>query len=122
MGVIQRIVRSFGYAIEGVIYTFFTQRNARIEACIGVAVGVVAAWLRVSRIEWAVLLLTIGGVLAAEMFNTALERVVDLLSPEKQSAAKHAKDVAAAAVLILSLAAAAVGFVILGPPLWRKWF
>src|SRR5437773_5472316 len=113
MRILRNIVRSFGFAIEGVFYTLATQRNARIEVCIGVAVVGVATWLQISRGEWAILLLTIGGVLAAEAMNTAVERMVDLLSLEKQQSAKHAKDAAAGAVLALSLAAAVVGFLIL---------
>jgi len=119
---LRNLLRSFSFAFEGVFYMFATQRNARIEALVGIAVLAVASWLRVSRVEWAILLVTIGVVLAAEAFNTGIERMVDLLSPERRQEAKHAKDAAAGAVLILSFAAAAVGFVILGPPLWYRFF
>ena len=121
MGIFRRLIRSVGYAIEGVVYTFFTQRNARVEACIGVLVITVAAWLRVSGVEWAILLLTIGSVLAAETMNTAVERMTDLLSPEKHQSAKHAKDAAAGAVLILSITAAVIGAIILGPRLLTRF-
>ncbi len=119
---LRNLARSFSFAFEGVFYMFATQRNARIEAAIGVAVVAVAGWLRVSRGEWAILLLTIGAVLAAEALNTGIERMVDLLSPDQRQEAKHAKDAAAGAVLILSFAAAAIGFAILGPPLWHRFF
>lgn len=122
MRMLRNLVRSLSFAFEGVFYMLATQRNARIEAVIGIAVAGVAGWLSVSRGEWAILLLTIGTVLAAEAFNTGIERMVDLLSPERRQEAKHAKDAAAGAVLILSIAAAAIGFIILGPPLWHRFF
>lgn len=122
MRLLRNLIRSFGFAFEGVFYTIATQRNARIEFLVGLLVVIVAGWLRVSRWEWSILLLTIGLVLAAETMNTAIEKMVDLLSPEKHQSAKHAKDAAAGAVLVTSLAAAVVGFVILGPPLWAKLF
>ena len=122
MRILRNLVRSFGFAFEGVFYTIASQRNARIEFLVGLLVVIVAAWLRVGRGEWAILLLTIGLVLAAETMNTAIEKMVDLLSPEKQQSAKHAKDAAAGAVLVTSMAAAVVGFVILGPPLWARLF
>lgn len=120
MRTLRYLLRSFGYAFEGVWYTLFTQRNARIEVCFGLAAIVVAAWLGLSEIAWTILLLTIGSVLAVETMNTAIERMVDLLSPEKQQNAKHAKDAAAGAVLVLSITAAVIGLVILGPHLYRR--
>ncbi len=120
MQIIRNILRSFGYAIEGIFYMLGTQRNARVECVAGVLVVGVATWLRVTTADWAILLLTIGVVLAAEAINTAIERMVDLLSPERREEAKHAKDAAAAAVLLVSIAAVGVGLVVLGPPLWAK--
>ena len=117
-----RLIRSFGYAIEGIFYMLATQRNARIEAVIGVIIVAVATWLHVTPTQWAILILTIGVVLAAEAMNTAIERMTDLLSPEKQASAKHAKDAAAGAVLLVSLAAIGVGIAVLGPLLFAKFF
>lgn len=114
--------RSFGYAISGVWHVLRTQRNARRQVWVAVAVVVVGLILRIDRRDWALLALTIGAVLVAETINTMLEAVVDLLSPEYHDAAKIAKDVAAGAVLIISLAAAVVGLLILGPPLWAWVF
>ena len=111
--------RSFGYALCGIATTLRSGRNARIQLAIAVAVVVLAFFLRVSRGEWAVLIVTIGLVLAAEAINTAIEGVVDLLSPEHHARAKVAKDVAAGAVLVAAIAAAIVGLLILGPPLYE---
>jgi diacylglycerol kinase (ATP) len=70
--------------------------------------------------DWAVLALTIAGVWVAELFNTAIEAVVDLASPEQHHLARTAKDVAAAAVLAMSAAAAVVGLLILSPAVWDR--
>ena len=98
------------------------QRNARIELTIGMAACIVGAWLRVSRIEWCVLTLTIACVLILEGLNTAIEAVVDLASPDIHPQAKRAKDLGAAMVLIASIASVIIGLLILGPPLWHKFF
>ena len=76
---------------------------------------VLGAWLGVSPLEWAALLLAIALVLGAEAMNTALEYVVDLAQPEWHPLARDAKDVAAAAVLVCSLGAAMVGLVVFVP-------
>jgi diacylglycerol kinase len=78
---------------------------------------VLAAWLRITSIEWAVLVLAIALVLALEALNTAIELSVTLASPERHPLAKDAKDVSAAMVLIAALASVIVGLVILGPRL-----
>jgi diacylglycerol kinase len=109
------LLRSFRFALDGVSYLIRTQRNARIELAIGAAVIVVAAWVRVSAVEWAVLILAIALVLGLETLNTALEIAVTLASPERHPLAKAAKDLAAATVLLASLAAVGVGAAILGP-------
>jgi len=80
------------------------------------------AWLRISRTEWAIIAFTIALVLILEGLNTAVEAAVDLSSPNFHPLAKAAKDLAAAMVLIASIASLAVGLLILGPPLWSKLF
>lgn len=109
------LIRSFGFAFAGISYLIRTQRNARIELAIGVVVLVVAGWLRITALEWAVLVLAIALVLALEALNTATELVVTLASPERHPLAKAAKDVSAAMVLIAAIASIMVGIVILGP-------
>jgi diacylglycerol kinase len=111
------LVRSFHFALEGISYLIRTQRNARIELGIGVVVLVVAAWVRVTPVEWAVLALTVAVVLALEALNTALELAVTLASPERHPLAKAAKDVSAAMVLI-----AAIGSVLVGIAIFRPYF
>ena len=112
-------IQSFRFAFSGWWHVIRTQRNAWIHALVSLAVLAVSVWLRISRIELAVILLTIAMVWTAEFLNTALEAVVDLASPSKHHLAKIGKDVGAAGVLIAAGASVLVGLLILGPPLWR---
>jgi diacylglycerol kinase len=111
------LLRSFGFALEGVSYLIRTQRSAQIEIAIGAVVLALAAWLRIAALEWAILVLAMALVLALEALNTAIELTVTLASPERHPLAKAAKDVSAAMVLIAALASIIVGLVILGPRL-----
>lgn len=114
------LARSFYFAFAGVWYLLRTQRNARIELAIGAGACALGAWLRISRVEWAVIVFTIALVLILEGLNTAVECAIDLSSPETHPLAKAAKDLAAGMVLIASVASVAVGLLILGPPLWHR--
>lgn len=111
---------SFGHAFRGWWYVLRTQRNAWIHGVVAVAVVIVGLWLRLHPRDWAVLILTITMVFAAEFINTAIEAVVDLATQEHHPLAKIGKDVGAAAVLISALAAILIGLLILGPPLLDK--
>ena len=113
-------IASFGHAFRGWAYVMQTQHNARIHAVATAIVFVLGVWLRVSARDWAILILTITMVFAAEFINTAIEAVVDLASPQKHPLGKVGKDVGAAAVLVAALAAVLVGLLILGPPLLVK--
>ena len=113
-------IASFGHAFRGWAYVMHTQHNARIHAVATAIVFVLGLWLRVSARDWAILILTITMVFAAEFINTAIEAVVDLASPQKHPLGKVGKDVGAAAVLVAALAAVLVGLLILGPPLLEK--
>ncbi|SHN86055.1 diacylglycerol kinase family protein [Desulfitobacterium chlororespirans] len=108
---------SFGDAFQGILYNCKTQRHFRFHVFTAALVLLIAVWLRLERWEWVVLLLTIGSVMAAEAFNTAVEIAVDLAEPDFNPQAGLAKDVAAGAVLITAIIAVAVGVVIFGPRL-----
>lgn len=99
-----------------------TQPNAWIHASITTGVFMLGLWLGLSYLEWAVIFLTIGFVWVAEFLNTAIESVVDLASPDVHPLAKAGKDVGAAAVLVAAIVAVIVGLLILGPPLWARFF
>lgn len=113
----RKLVDSFKYALEGIIYCFRTQRNMRIHlsaAAIAVAASLV---LRITRLELIIVLMTISIVITCELINTAIEKAVDTATEEYHPAAKVAKDVAAGAVLISAINAAAVGCIVFGPRL-----
>lgn len=113
---------SFRYAFEGWWYVLRTQHNTWIHAFFTVAVLVLAWWLALPRVEWAILIVTITLVWMAEFANTSLEAVVDMTMPEPHPLAKVAKDVAAAGVLVGAAGAVFVGLLILGPPLYARLF
>jgi diacylglycerol kinase len=111
------VIRAFYCAGQGVGELFAQGRNAKIQFAAGAIAVAVAVWLDCSAMEWAVLCLTIGLVLALEGANTAIELAVDLASPDIHPLAKRSKDMAAAAVLIASVAACGVGVAIFLPKL-----
>ena len=106
------IITSFNYAIEGVVHVLRTQRNMRIHFAIAVAVLAVAAAAGVSKMELIALLLAIAFVLIAEMINTAIEGAIDAATTSFDPMAKLAKDIAAGAVLIASVNAVAIGYLV----------
>lgn len=110
---------SFNYAIQGIVYALRTQRNMRLHIVAATTVFVAALLFQVSRMELIALVLVVCLVLIAELANTALEAVVDLSVERYDPLAKIAKDVAAGAVLVSSLAAVAVGFLVFFTPLRR---
>lgn len=115
----RRISRSFRNAAAGLGYCFRTQPNMVIHAFCGAAALVLAALFRVEAVEWLLLLAAICAVTVAEVFNTALEKMVDLATREQNRLARIAKDVAAGAVLLTALFALAVGAVVFLPYLWQ---
>lgn len=115
-------ILSFVYAFEGWTFVMRTQHNVWIHALITIMVFALAFWLKVSRVEWAVLILTTMTVWMAEFFNTALEVLVDMVMPDYHPLAKTAKDVGAATVLVGAIGSIVIGLLILGPPLWQHLF
>ena len=120
-GIRQRI-GSFGYAFKGLGYLLATQHNARIHLVAAVAAVAAAFYFQLAAAEWILLLIVVGMVWAAEAINTALELLIDLVSPQKHPLAGHAKDVAAAAVLITAIIAALVGVILFAPHVINRFF
>lgn len=110
----KRII-SFKYAIAGIIHTLKNEPNARIHFLAALIVIVFGIYFQIDKLEWLFVILAIGMVFTAEFFNTSLENLTDIVSPEKNEKAGHAKDVAAGAVLIAAITAAGIGIVIFGP-------
>ena len=111
----------FADAGRGILYCFRSQRNMKIHGIASALVLFAGVLCNVSRLEWCVLLLAIGVVLALEMLNTATETVVDLITPQYHPLAAIAKDVAAGAVLMGALTALGIAVFIFGYRLLRFW-
>ena len=106
------ILESFNYAFEGVIHVLRTQRNLRVHFLIAAAVLIAAVAVGVTRFELIALLLAIAFVLITEMINTAIEHTIDVATTTFDPMAKLAKDIAAGAVLIASVNAVAIGYLV----------
>ncbi len=113
-------VRSFGYALSGIGFLLRSQHNAWIHAAATLAVIAVSVFLNISAADWRWVVAAIFMVWAAEAFNTAVERICDLVSPSPSIIVKHAKDVAAGAVLFTAISAACIGMLTLWPYLHSR--
>ncbi|MDP2168423.1 MAG: diacylglycerol kinase [Thermodesulfovibrionales bacterium] len=108
-------IKSAEYAIEGILHAAKTERHLRYHFYSAAAVLFASYVLGVTKTEFLLIALAVIAVLLAEMVNTAVETIVDLISPEKTEKARIAKDIAAGAVLITAFGAALVGFMVLSP-------
>ena len=106
---------SVGHAMNGIEYAIDHERNVKIEIFFGIMVSIAGFLFHISIFEWLVILLTIAMVITLEFVNTAIERVVDLVTTDYRDLAKVAKDVAAGAVLFMSLFSVIIGIVIFLP-------
>ena len=102
-------MKSFGYAVKGVIYTIKTQRHMRIHLCVGFYVILAGLVTKLSTAQWAAVLICIALVTASECMNTALESACDAVSRQPHPLIGTAKDAAAGAVLICAVISAVVG-------------
>jgi diacylglycerol kinase len=109
---------SASHALNGIIVFFSTERNARIEGVAAILALGLGVWLHISFVEWCLVLFCIGGVLSAEAFNSAIERLSDLHTREHHPEIGKIKDIAAGAVLILAIISSGVGIIIFGPKLF----
>ena len=111
----KKLINSFKYAIEGIISSFKTERNMKIHVLAMIVVIALGLFFKLNKVEWCFIIIAIASVISAELFNTAIETVVDMVSPERNPKAKLAKDIAAGAVLVVAIGAAIIGFIIFGP-------
>lgn len=114
---VRKFVKSFHYAWNGIIIAG-QQQNMRVHLVSTILVIIAGFWTKLSITEWLIITLVIALVLGTELVNTAIESVVDLVSPEYHPLAKQAKDVAAGAVLVFAMASVIIGILIFFP----KWF
>ena len=112
---IKRLRKSFGYAFKGIDDVIKHEPNMKIHVVVAILVVIMAFILKVSNIEWIILVLLIGAVLAAETINTTIENLVDMYTKEYDEKAKIVKDTAAGTVLILAITSTIIGLIIFIP-------
>jgi undecaprenol kinase len=110
-----RLLKSFSFAVEGIWSALRTERNMRFHFTFSVLVIMVSVFFSIDKTEWLFIIIAIGGMFALELVNTAIERVVDLVTEDYHPLAKQAKDIAAGAVFIYALASVSIGTVIFWP-------
>lgn len=114
---VKRFLCSFKYAWDGIVHALTHEQNIRIQFFIGTFIMVLSYLLEISRSEKLILFIVIGVVISLELVNTAIERIIDLVSPEYHPIAKLAKDVSAGAVLTFSLFSFFIGIYIFYSPI-----
>ena len=114
----KKIMNSFKYAIQGVLSSFKTERNMKIHIFIMILVIISGIILKINKYEWMICIICFAIVISGELFNTAIETVVDMVMPYKNEKAKLAKDIAAGAVLVLAIGAAICGLIIFVPKIF----
>ncbi len=119
---LRKRIESFGYAFKGIATLFTSQPNARIHAAVLSLVVLAGFYFQIERSEWLTIVLISALVLSAEAMNTAVEFVVDLVSPHYHPLAGKAKDVAAAAVLLAAFGAVIIGLIIFLPKIKALFF
>lgn len=116
----KKIIKSFKYAIDGVITGIKQERNMKIHIIIVILVIAFGIILKINKIEWIICIILFGNVISLELVNTAIESTVDLITLDKNPKAKIAKDVAAGSVLIVAITAAIIGLIIFIPKIFIK--
>ena len=114
----KKLINSFKYAIQGILSSFKTERNMKIHIFVMILVIIAGFILKINKYEWIACILCFAVVISGELFNTAIETVVDMVMPYKNDKAKIAKDIAAGAVLTLAIGAAAIGAIIYVPKIF----
>jgi|SRR3972149_6368647 len=110
--------KSFGYAIEGIVYSFKKGTHFKIHVAAAIVVVILGFIYSISSLEWLIIILISSAVIAAETINTAIEETCDILHPEHHPGARLAKHCAAGGVLILSIAAVIIGLIIFLPKIF----
>ena len=111
----RKILKSFKYAFNGIITSFRTEKNMKIHILMMLLVAIAGIILKINVIEWIICIILFAIVISAELFNTAIETVVNMITMEKNEKAKIAKDVSAGAVLVTAIGSAIVGLIIFIP-------
>lgn len=112
---IKKLIKSFEYAFNGIKETIKSESNMKIHILIMFLVIVAGIILRIEKIEWIICIILFGLVIASEIFNTALENIVDLVTEEQNEKARMAKDAAAGSVLVIAIVSIIIGCIIFIP-------
>ena len=115
----KKLINSFKYAFKGIGSSLKSERNMKIHFTMMVLVIIASIFLNISIWEWITCIILFGLVISLEMVNTAIEIVVDMVSPEYNLKAGHVKDIAAGAVLVNAIVAFIVGLLIFLPKIIR---
>lgn len=115
----QSLRRAFENAFAGIVHCILYERNMKIHIVAALLAGITAWWLKCNTYEILILVITIAGVLVAEMMNTMVEALVDLVMPEIHPLAKIIKDVAAGIVLVVAIASLVVGYLLFFEKIWH---
>ena len=113
------LIESFKFALEGLKTAIKKGRNFRIQVLLGTFAVALGIFYKISPSEWLDLILIIASVLILELINTAIEEIVNIISPQIQERAKIAKDVSAGAVLVASIAAVCIGGLVFLPKILK---
>jgi len=116
-----QLISSFSFAAEGIMTALRTERNMRFHFVSSIIVLIASFYFSISAMEWIFILFAIGGMFALELVNTAIERVVDLVTSDYQPLAKEAKDMAAGAVMVYAAISAIIGTVIFLPYILKQF-
>lgn len=119
-GLWRRRVASFGHAFRGVWSALRSEVHLRFHALATAVVVGLGFYCGITRLEWALVVISVACVWSAELMNTAIEALTDLASPEYHPLAGKAKDVAAGAVLLAALGALVVGVLVFGPKIFPR--
>lgn len=114
----KRFFRSFVFAAQGIGHALAKERNFLVQVAIAIIVLLLSAALRISSMEWTIILMNTGMVLGFEMINSCIERICNLVHPQHSSLVKIIKDLAAGAVLVVSIVATVCGLIIFIPKIF----
>lgn len=114
MNYFKKRIQAFGFAFSGLLAAFKTEAHLKIELLATVFIIACGFYFKINKAEWLIVILCCGLVIASELFNTAIEKLCNLISPQQNPTVKFIKDVSAAAVLILSVMAVIVALIIFG--------
>lgn len=112
---LKKFLASFKYAFSGIKIALIKERNMKVHFFIMMCVIICGFLLKISIYEWIICIILFGIVISAEMFNTAIENIVDIVSPQKNEKAKIVKDISAGAVLVQAIVSAVIGIIIFLP-------